>query len=139
MTEAESGPRTGPLLLDTHVFLWWLEENERISPLLRTSIGSSPRVVVSAASAWEAAIKASLGKLRMPGAFEDGVDACGFEKLPIAFRHAERAGRLPPHHRDPFDRMLVAQAIEEKLTLVSADRQFDRYHVPLLWAGSRAP
>ena len=75
----------------------------------------------------------------MPGAFEDGVDACAFEKLPIVFRHAERAGRLSPHHRDPFDRMLVAQAIEEKLTLVSADRQFDRYHVPLLWAGSRAP
>jgi PIN domain nuclease of toxin-antitoxin system len=115
------------------VFLWWLEEHRRISPLLRTSIGSSARVVVSAASAWEAAIKSSLGKLRIPGAFEEGVDACGFEQLPIVFRHAERAGRLPPHHRDPFDRMLVAQAIEEKLTLVSADRHLEPYDVPVLW------
>ncbi|HET9767654.1 MAG TPA: type II toxin-antitoxin system VapC family toxin [Thermoanaerobaculia bacterium] len=135
MTDAEGGPPTSPLLLDTHVFLWWLEEHPRISPLLRTSIGSSTRVFVSAASAWEATIKASLGKLRIPGAFEAGVDACGFEKLPIAFRHAERAGRLPPHHRDPFDRMLVAQAIEEKLTLVTADDRLGSYDVALLWAG----
>ena len=135
MTDAESGPPTSSLLLDTHVFLWWLEDHPRISPLLRTTIGSSTRVFVSAASAWEAAIKASLGKLRIPHAFEEGVDACGFEKLPIVFRHAERAGRLPPHHRDPFDRMLVAQATEEKLTLVTADKQFEPYDVPVLWAG----
>jgi PIN domain nuclease of toxin-antitoxin system len=134
MTEAEGGPATGPLLLDTHVFLWWLEEHRRITPSLRTSIGSSSRVFVSAASAWEAAIKASLGKLRIPGSFEQGVEACGFDKLRIEFRHAERAGRLPAHHGDPFDRMLVAQAMSERLTLVSADRQLEPYEVPILWA-----
>jgi len=114
------------------VFLWWLEEHRRISPLLRTSIGSSARVVVSAPSAWEAAIKTSLGKLRIPGVFGEGVDACGSEERPIVFRHAGRAGRLPPHHREPFDRMLVAQAIEEILTLVSADRHLEPYDVPVL-------
>jgi PIN domain nuclease of toxin-antitoxin system len=134
MTDAAGGPPTSPLLLDTHVFLWWLEDHPRLSQLLRTSIGSSTRVFVSAASAWEAAINASLGKLRIPGAFEDGIDVCGFEKLPIAFRHAERAGRLPPHHRDPFDRMLVAQALEEKLALVTTDRRVGLYDVPILWA-----
>lgn len=133
MAEAEGGPPTGPLLLDTHVFLWWLEEHPRISQSLRTSIGSSSRVFVSAASAWEAGIKASLGKLRIPGSFEQGVEACGFEKLRIEFRHAERAGRLPPHHRDPFDRMLLAQAIEERLRLVTADKGLEPYDVPFLW------
>ena len=135
MTEPSKRPAlAGSLLLDTHVFLWWLEDHPRISAGLRTAVGTSSLVFVSAASAWEAAIKASLGKLRVPRALEEGVDACGFAKLPIDFRHAELAGRLPQHHKDPFDRMLVAQALVEGYTLVTADREIEPYDVPVLWA-----
>lgn len=90
-------------------------------------------MVVSVASAWEAAIKANLGKLRLASSFEDGAVASGFTTLAISFRHAELAGALPRHHRDPFDRMLIAQAISERLTLVSADRRLEPYEVPILW------
>jgi len=90
-------------------------------------------VFVSVASAWEAAIKIALGKLTLPERFEAGVKAAGFEKLPIAFSHAEAVGTLPRHHSDPFDRMLVAQALCERLTLVTHDRRFAPYGVEVLW------
>lgn len=89
-------------------------------------------VVVSAASIWEAALKAALGKLGMPEALADAVIHEGFEALPITFAHAERAGALPGHHRDPFDRMLVAQALAEGLTVVTHDAAFEPYGVNLL-------
>lgn len=89
---------------------------------------------VSTASAWEAAIKASLGRLKLPDRFETGVDESGFEKLAIAFSHAEEVGLLPSHHRDPFDRMLIAQARVEGLTLVTHDRRLEPYDVKILWA-----
>jgi len=89
-------------------------------------------VFVSAVSAWEAAIKVSLGRLELPDTIEAGVLASGFEKLVITFSHAERVGGLPAHHRDPFDRMLVAQAQAEGLTLVTADAALERYDVPLM-------
>jgi len=88
---------------------------------------------VSAATAWEAAIKAALGRLRYPDSIETGVEASGFEKLPITFAHAESAAALPAHHADPFDRILIAQARLEGLTLVSGDRAILRYDVPVLW------
>ncbi len=125
---------TSGLLLDTHVFLWWRGEPRRLKPAVRTAIADTELVFVSAASAWEAAIKASLGKLELPEPFAAGVAESGFDKLPITFEHAEVAAALPTHHRDPFDRMLVAQATAENLTLVSHDLRFRPYDVELLRA-----
>lgn len=124
---------TRRLLLDTHVFLWWRTDAERLSATVREAIASSDIVFVSAASAWEIAIKTALGRVRLPEAVEIGVAASGFNRLPIGFSHAELAGTLPPHHRDPFDRMLVAQATVEQLTLVSHDRLLAAYGVDVLW------
>ncbi len=121
------------LLLDTHVFLWWRGEPSKLSSKVRSSIATADIVFVSAVSAWEAAIKTSLGRLELPDTIEAGVLASGFEKLVITFSHAERAGNLPPHHRDPFDRMLVAQAQAEGLTLVTHDRLLEPYEVEILW------
>lgn len=122
------------LLLDTHVFLWWRVDAAALSKSARTAIASADLAYVSAASAWEAAIKASLGKLKLPESFAAGVEDSDFEKLMISFAHAEAAARLPPHHSDPFDRMLVAQAQLEGLTLVTHDRSIEPYDVPVLWA-----
>ena len=122
------------LLLDTHVFLWWRGEPSRFASTVRESIATADIVFVSAATAWEAAIKASLGRLELPDTIEAGVLASGFEKLLITFSHAERAAALPPHHRDPFDRMLIAQAQAEGLTLVTRDRLLQPYDVEILWA-----
>ncbi len=86
------------------------------------------------ASAWEAAIKIGQGRLRLPEPFERGVTASGFLPLPITFEHAETLARLPWHHRDPFDRMLVAQAMVERMTIVTADRVFAAYNIPVVAA-----
>ena len=91
-------------------------------------------VSVSAASAWEVAIKTAAGKIRIGAPFGDGVEESGFVPLPVNFVHAAAAGELPPHHRDPFDRMLVAQARVERLTLISGDRQLEPYDVAMIWA-----
>ncbi len=120
------------LLLDTHTFLWWRGNHPRLGEAARTAIASAEMVFVSAVSAWEAAIKAGLGRLRIPEPFEVGVAASGFEELPITFLHAQRLEQLPAIHRDPFDRMLIAQALVEELTLVSEDRTFREYGVRLL-------
>ena len=121
------------LLLDTHVFLWWRTDDKRLKQAARKSIAEAPRVYVSAASAWEAAIKAALGRLTLPAPFHEGVSASGFDELPITIAHAEAAGALPPHHADPFDRMLIAQASLERLILVTHDPAFEPYDVKLLW------
>lgn len=120
------------LLLDTHALLWWLagehldeEAKERISD-------PSTLVAVSSVSIWEASIKRALGKLDVPGSLGPVVLEQGFEPLAVSFDHAELAGQLPPHHRDPFDRMLVAQARVEHLTIVTRDPAFDPYDVPVL-------
>lgn len=126
-------PSASGLLLDTHVFLWWREDSPRLSGSVRTEIASADLVLVSAVSAWEAAIKVALGRLRLPDSFESGVLDSGFERLLIGFAHAEEAGRLPPHHADPFDRMLVAQARIERLTLVTHDRRLASYEASFLW------
>jgi PIN domain nuclease of toxin-antitoxin system len=121
------------LLLDTHVFLWWRAARD-MRPQAVDAIRGADDVFVSAASAWEVAIKAARGKIRLSGSFGEGVTASGFVPLPINFLHALAAGELPPHHRDPFDRMLVAQAAVEELTLVTRDPVFARYGVALIEA-----
>ena len=122
------------LLLDTHVFLWWLTDDRRLSREAKRAITDPDSVVhVSAASCWEMAIKASLGKLRIAGAdIESEIAENGFVELPSTARHAFSAGRLPRHHDDPFDRMLVAQAEAEKLVLVTHDEIFRSYGLNLL-------
>jgi len=127
-------PSTNKLLLDTHVLLWWRAASPRLTPEVCDAIATADVVFVSAASAWEAAIKQALGRLRLPDPFAVGVEDSGFEQLAVTFDHAERSVALPPHHRDPFDRMLVAQALEEALTLVTHDRRFEPYAVEVLWA-----
>lgn len=120
------------LLLDTCAFLWWLAD-EPLGPTARDRIADPDQLVrVSAVSLWEIAIKRALGKLDLDGSLVLHVKAAGFEPLPITGDHAERAGALPLHHRDPFDRMLVAQAQAESLTLVTRDRAFDPYGLELL-------
>lgn len=120
------------LLLDTHALLWWLK-GEGLSPAASDAIGDSGNDVwVSSATIWEASIKAALGKISYSGSLADAVRNEGFNELPISLEHAERAGGLDPHHCDPFDRMLVAQAGAESLTIVSRDQIFDAYSVARL-------
>lgn len=123
---------TEQLLLDTHPLLWWLA-GARLDPAAAKRIADPANlVVVSAASVWEIAIKRRLGKVRFPGSATDEARDAGFEQLAITAAHAERAGELDLHHRDPFDRMLVAQAEREGLTLVTRDRAFAAYGVATL-------
>ncbi len=126
--------KTTRYLLDTHVFLWWMNGSSRLRGRVAQEISTADLVYVSAASAWEAAIKIALGKLRIPESFTAGVEKAGFEKLPILFSHAEESANLPPHHSDPFDRMLVAQARIEGLTLITHDRFLRRYEIDILLA-----
>ena len=121
------------LLLDTHVFLWWRADDPRLSAGPRRAISRAAEVFVSVASAWEIAIKISLGQLRIPGPVEEAVLDSRFSPLPISFAHAAGVATLPFHHRDPFDRILIAQAQAEQLTLVSADRKLEPYGVPVMW------
>jgi len=120
------------LLLDTHALLWWLAD----APMTieaRTRIADPEALVaVSAASVWEISIKRALGRLRFEGSMAGHLTDGSFERLPISLEHAERAGALPSHHSDPFDRMLVAQAQAEQLTLVTRDPAFDAYDVAVL-------
>jgi PIN domain nuclease of toxin-antitoxin system len=121
------------LLLDTHAFLWWCEDSPRLRAGVRTVIAQAELVFVSAASAWEVAIKASLGKLKLPGPLEEAVEQSQFSKLPITFRHAAAVAALPAHHGDPFDRMIIAQAQIEGLEIVTHDPRFKAYRTPVLW------
>jgi PIN domain nuclease of toxin-antitoxin system len=120
------------LLLDTHVLLWWEEMSPKLGSATRAAIRTSNMVYVSAASAWEAEIKRSGGKLTFAGDFNDMISANNFAELQVSIRHATTLRALAMHHRDPFDRMLVAQALAEGCTLVTADRRLGGYGVPLL-------
>lgn len=117
------------LILDTQVVLWWRQDSRRLGRAVRDAIASAAVVYVSATSAWEVAIKIAIGRLQLGDPFETHVQEAGFEPLPITFAHAAEVARLPPHHADPFDRMLVAQARLEGLTLVTHDRTFLAYDV----------
>jgi PIN domain nuclease of toxin-antitoxin system len=122
------------LLLDTHIAIWWMEESDELPLALRDQIAASAAAYVSLASAWEVAIKVGAGKLRLPAPFEHGIRASGFTPLPITFAHVDAVARLPRHHDDPFDRMLIAQTLVDRLTLVTRDRRLEPYGVPTLWA-----
>ena len=124
------------VLLDTHAFLWWCEDSPQLSPKARKTIHTND-CFVSMASFWEIAIKTSLSKLRLPSALErylpEQMSLNGFETLEISFRQTVGTAALPWRHRDPFDRLLAAQAIEEKINIVSRDPIFDAYRVKRIW------
>lgn len=126
------------LLLDTHVLLWWQLDDERLSAAARGALtDEGRRAFVSAASAYEIALKSARGHLHLPSPasrwFPRRIRDNGFMLLAISSRHALRAGALPPIHGDPFDRLLVAQAREERLTIVTADPMLSRYDVETIW------
>jgi PIN domain nuclease of toxin-antitoxin system len=122
------------LLLDTHALLWWLTDDAALSPTARQALadpGIEP--LVSAASLWEIAIKRSLGKLTAPDDLPERIVDEGFSWLPVSPLHAWQVRELPAHHRDPFDRLLVAQALAEHLPVITADPRFDAYGVEVRW------
>jgi PIN domain nuclease of toxin-antitoxin system len=120
------------LLIDSHVALWWLAGDDSVGPVCGEQLRSADEVYFSAVTPWELGIKRSLGKLTYPDGLADELVAAGFVGLPISAAHAEQAPDLPPHHRDPFDRMLVAQAQVESLVLVSADRSLRPYDIEII-------
>jgi len=126
------------LLLDTHVFLWWVADHPSLSLLARSAIADADNeCLISVVSCWELAIKTSLGKLELGQSLErfvpEQLAANQFQLLPMDLRHTLRVAALPWHHRDPFDRLLVAQCQAEGLTLVSADGAMAAYGLPVLW------
>lgn len=122
------------LLLDSHAFLWWLAEDPKLSDGARQAVADPSSVVhVSAATVWELSIKASLGKLDLDGAdLVEEIQENTFLELPMTARHSQAAATLPRHHDDPFDRMLIAQARIEGLTIVTRDPAFRAYGVAIL-------
>lgn len=123
------------LLLDTHILLWWLSDNSRLRGEVRAHIADPDmRIFVSAASIWEIGIKRMIGKLEAPSELVTIIQEEGFQGLPMGLLHAEAASLLPLHHRDPFDRMLIAQSLTEELTIVTADTRFEHYGVKMLIA-----
>jgi PIN domain nuclease of toxin-antitoxin system len=120
-------------LLDTHIILWALTKNNQLNNSIRESITDGKNLVyVSAASTWEIAIKQGIGKLRAPNDLLDRLAAARIRTLPISAEHGLAIRSLPFHHNDPFDRMLIAQAKHENLTLITNDRQIQRYDVKIL-------
>ncbi len=124
------------LLLDTHVLLWWLADHARLSASVRAKISSADAEVwVSLASAWEIAIKISTGKLQFPlDALAEQLAINQFQQLPMTLRHIATSAALPFHHRDPFDRRLIAQAMSEQLVLVTGYARLTDYEVQILRA-----
>lgn len=121
------------LFLDTHVLLWWLDDSAYLPDMERSAIADSGNlIVVSAAVIWEIRIKQALGKLEIPSNFLRVIRDQGFELLSITADHAYAAGDLPMHHRDPFDRMIIAQAKMEGLKVITHDMMFKKYDVSIL-------
>ncbi|MEW5762516.1 MAG: type II toxin-antitoxin system VapC family toxin [Bacillota bacterium] len=126
------------VLLDTHVFLWWITDDERLSPRAReVMVEGRNTLVLSAASGWEMAVKAQLGRLSVAGDFasflSEQLALNGIDTLPVTMAHALHVFELPAHHRDPFDRLLVAQALLEGMPIVTADPEIARYPVEVIW------
>ena len=123
------------LLLDTHVLLWWLDDNPILLTNSKDAIADGSNIVfVSAVTIWEIKIKHTLGKLEIPVNFREVLEQQAFTMLSITVDHAHLIGELPPHHRDPFDRMLIAQAMFEHFTLVTRDSRFKQYEVSTIRA-----
>jgi len=123
------------LLLDTHTLLWWLDDNPKLSAEAREAIGNSENeVYISAVTAWEIIIKKRLGKLRAPARLDREITAHRFEPLSITLAHALALDRLPDHHEDPFDRMLIVQAMLEGLMLITRDINIRKYPVAVIEA-----
>lgn len=125
-------------LLDSHTFLWWIVDNGRLSPKVFEIISDgSNELFLSAASGWELAIKARLGKLTLPDDpipfISQQIKANNFQELPISIAHALQTYTLPNYHRDPFDRILIAQSQLEQLPILTIDRQINRYAVKTIW------
>jgi PIN domain nuclease of toxin-antitoxin system len=122
------------VLLDTHALIWSLEDSPQLSPAARSVIEDTSNVILaSVVSAWEITIKKALGKLTAPDDLEAAIDAAGFTKRTITFADAQRLGTLPSHHKDPFDRMLITQALIDGTPIVTRDPRFTSYSVPILW------
>jgi PIN domain nuclease of toxin-antitoxin system len=122
-------------LLDTHVLLWWLENNSTVSPQAFKIIQDPQQVIwVSSVTVWEIVIKKSLGKLECPDNLIEVIGQSGFKELPVNFEHIEHLKDLPHHHSDPFDRLLISQALAENLTLITRDQKIPLYTVPTLKA-----
>ncbi len=122
------------LLVDTHAVLWWLADDDALSDGARALMADPAHdLLVSSASIWEVAIKRALGKLTAPDDLPEVIDSEGFSWLPVSPRHAWQVGTLPPHHRDPFDRLLIAQARTEHVDVVTADERFAAYGVGVRW------
>lgn len=122
------------LLLDTHVLLWWLADDSSLQSAARDAIRDESNIVhVSAATAWEISIKKALGKLDAPDDLANALEVNNFRSLEITVAHATKAGALPRHHDDPFDRLLIAQAQTEQLTLVTHDAKFRAYEISVIW------
>jgi PIN domain nuclease of toxin-antitoxin system len=120
------------LLLDTNALLWWLADHGLTDQARETIADPANFVAVSAVSAWEISIKKALGKLAAPDDLEHQIQAGGFTPLPVTIAHGLAAGQLARHHDDPFDRMLIAQALAEGLTIVTRDKRFNDYGVSVL-------
>ena len=123
------------LLLDTHALIWTFDDNPTLSEAARDAIADGENTVfVSAVTAWEIAIKRAIGKLKLKGDYQQGLQRYRFSPLAITTEHALAVEHLPQHHGDPFDRLLIAQAKIEKLTLVTRDRRFKDYNVKIIGA-----
>jgi PIN domain nuclease of toxin-antitoxin system len=122
------------LLIDTHTFLWWSEISPSLSTAARDAIADPANdVIVSIAALWELVIKTSLGKLPLPDDLETMVVGQGFSVLSVDLMHLRQFGTLPLHHRDPFDRMMIAQALAEGIPIATVDRRFAAYGVQIVW------
>jgi PIN domain nuclease of toxin-antitoxin system len=125
-------------LLDTHTLIWWVDNSDKISPKVRKILSNASNICYfSLASSWEMSIKSSIGKLKLSVSVCDYVvqhlSLNDFKQLNITLNHVTAVESLPWHHRDPFDRLLLAQAIQEKLVILSADKMFDRYDIKRIW------
>jgi len=124
------------IIVDTHAFIWFISGDKKLSKTARKAIEKANTIYLSVASIWEMAIKISLGKLELGQPFDkinEEIVNNGFELLDINFQHALALSELPFHHKDPFDRMILAQAMTEKIPIISIDQHFPNYDVNVIW------